>query len=209
MRSTPSLPGIERGGARTVLDDRARGCTITYEPDFLLRDEADRWMARLSREAPFGVEAPVMFGKATPVRRRSCSFGDPGTRYRYSGVERVANPWPEGFSAILDALRERTGRRFTFALCNLYPDGDAGLGWHADDERDLERDAPIASLSLGAERDFAVRLGREGGACLTLPLAHGSLLIMGGALQRFYQHRVPVRARCAAPRINLTFRMMR
>lgn len=181
---------------------------MTYEPAFLSPTEASAWMERL-RALPFVTEAPVMFGKPTPVRRQSCGFGEPGARYRYTGLERVASPWPEGFEVILERLRERTGQRFNFALCNLYPDGDAGLGWHADDERDLERDAPIASLSLGAERDFAVRLGREGGACLTLPLAHGSLLIMGGALQRFYQHRVPVRARCVAPRINLTFRVMR
>lgn len=208
---TPVLPGlaVARGAADLVLDNAANGCRVTYDPGFLTEPEASRWLGSMLAKAPFAQEAPVMFGRPMPVRRRSCAFGDPGTRYRYSGLERVAHPWPEGFAPLLDRLRERAGARFSFALCNLYPDGAAGLGWHADDEDDLVRDAPIASLSLGAARDFAMRRGGSGPAALTLPLGHGSLLVMAGATQRFYQHRVPPRARCAAPRVNLTLRVMR
>jgi alkylated DNA repair dioxygenase AlkB len=201
--------GMLRPEMDVLIDDVTRGCRVTYEPGFLAEAEASRWLARLLAEAPFAAEAPVMFGKAIEVKRRSCAYGDTGTRYRYSGLERVAAPWPDGFAPLLDRLRERTGARFTFALCNLYPDGAAGLGWHADDEADLARDAPIASLSLGAARDFAMRPGASGPACVTVSLAHGSLLVMAGATQRRYQHRVPVRKRCAAPRVNLTFRVMR
>ncbi len=198
-----------RGGPAALLDDGARGCRVTYEPDFLSATEGTRWFETLAREAPFVVEAPVIFGRPRPVRRQSCGYGEPGARYRYSGLERLATPWPEGFAPLLERLRERTGARFTFALCNLYPDGDAGLGWHADDEADLARDAPIASLSLGAARDFAMRPGTSGPARVTVRLAHGSLLVMAGATQRHYVHRVPPRVRCRAPRINLTFRVMR
>jgi alkylated DNA repair dioxygenase AlkB len=195
--------------ATVLLDDAARECRVTYEPGFMAEQEGARWLAWLLAEAPFVAEAPVMFGKAITVRRRSCAYGDPGTRYRYTGLDRVAAPWPEGFAPLLARLHERTGVRFTFALCNLYPDGAAGLGWHADDEADLARDAPIASLSLGAPRDFAMRLGAGGAAGLTVRLAHGSLLVMAGATQRHYQHRVPPRLRCVEPRVNLTFRVMR
>ena len=75
-------------------------------------------------------------------------------------------------------------------------------------ERELVRDATIASVSLGAERDFDLRLGNAGGRCARTRLAHGSLLLMGGATQRHYQHPVPKRARCVEARINLTFRAM-
>lgn len=110
---------------------------------------------------------------------------------------------------LLERVRRAAGARFNFALCNEYADGGVGLGWHADDEDDLVLDAPIASLSLGATRDFALRRGRAGRACATVSLEAGSLLIMGGATQRHYQHRVPERARCAQKRINLTFRCVR
>jgi len=192
-----------------VLDDPARNCWVTLEADFLTAAESALWMQRLLVEAPFATEAPVMFGRARPVRRRSCGLGDPGSHYRYAGVDRVGNPWPAGFEAIRARIEDRVGARFAFALCNLYPDGAAGMGWHTDDEADLVDGAPIASLSLGAPRAFALRLGRRGPACCTLTLPAGSLLVMGGATQKHYQHRVPPRVRCAAPRINLTFRQMR
>ena len=210
VRSAPAMTAdAPRPSTATLLDDTARGCRVTYERDFLSPAEAAQLFATLAREAPFVAEAPVIFGRPRPVRRQSCGYGEPGARYRYTGLERVATPWPAGFATLLDRLGERTGARFTFALCNLYPDGDAGLGWHADDEADLARDAPIASLSLGAERDFAMRRRGESRACLTVPLGHGSLLVMAGATQRHYVHRVPPRVRCREARINLTFRVMR
>lgn len=193
----------------TVLDDPARGCWVTYAPDFLAPAEADALLAFCRDAIAWQTESPVMFGRAVTVRRRSCAFGDPGTRYRYAGLERTADPWPPALAAVRERLSERTGARFDYVLGNLYPDGRAGLGWHADDEDDLALDAPIASVSLGAARDFALRLGKRGPAALTLRLAHGSLLVMGGATQRHYQHRVPARLRCEAPRVNLTFRRMR
>ncbi len=194
---------------RTVLEDAARGCRITYEPGFLSAADADALFAALHRDTPFEREAPVMFGRPVEVRRRTFSYGEPGVRYRYSGVERVASPWHEALVPLVEALTPLTGVRFNYALCQLYPDGEAGIGWHADKERDIVADTPIASLSLGAERDFQVRLGNRGAASRSVRLAHGSLLVMGGATQRHYQHRVPKAARCRAPRINLTFRVVR
>jgi alkylated DNA repair dioxygenase AlkB len=193
---------------RVLLDDAARGCRVDYRAAFLPADEADRLFAELRDHAPWQGEAPVVFGRATLVRRRTCAYGDPGLRYRYSGLERVAHPWPPSLVALVERLVGATGTRFNFALGNLYPDGMAGLGWHADDERDLVPGQPIGSISLGAERDFAMRLGRSGAACLTACLEHGSLLVMAGNTQRCYQHRVPARRRCDGARINLTFRSM-
>lgn len=196
-------------GDVTLLDDAVRGCRVTYVPHFLAEAEADALFAALRSGTPFHAEAPVMFGRPIEVRRRTYSYGEPGTRYCYSGVERVAAPWPAELVPVVERVRARADARFTFALCNLYPDGAAGLGWHADNERDLVAGAPIASLSLGAERDFQMRLGRRGSAVLSVALGHGSLLVMSGATQQHYQHQVPKRARCTAPRLNLTFRVMR
>lgn len=192
-----------------LLDEPLRHSRVTYEAAFLGAMEADQLFDFMLVHTPFHAEAPVMFGKPVEVRRRTFSYGNPGTRYRYSGVERIAAPWPDALRPLLDRLEQRAGVRFTFALCNLYPDGAAGLGWHADDEGDLAPGMPIASVSFGAERDFTMRLGRAGRACLSVPLGHGSLLVMGGECQRHFQHRVPPRTRCTAPRINLTFRVMR
>jgi alkylated DNA repair dioxygenase AlkB len=185
------------------------GSVVTYEKNFLSPSESSFWMQKLLVELPWEEEKIRIFGKIITVRRQSCAIGEPGQVYRYAGVEKVANPWPVGFLEVVDRLRRATGMRYRFALCNLYPDGQAGVGWHADDEPELVSRAPIASLSLGATRDFSLRRGKSGGAVWTVALESGSLLWMGGTTQERLQHEVPKRVRCKEPRINLTFRQFR
>src|SRR5206468_2298314 len=128
-----------RAGERVLINDHAgaRHCFVTYDPGFLLPLAADALFARLRDETPFEREAPIMFGRAVEVRRRTYSFGELGVRYRYSGVERIAAPWPGALLPVVDELEARLGVRPNYALCQLYPDGAAGIGWHADDERDI------------------------------------------------------------------------
>ncbi|MDP3277570.1 MAG: alpha-ketoglutarate-dependent dioxygenase AlkB [Deltaproteobacteria bacterium] len=192
-----------------LLDDPARGYAMTLAHGWLAPEAADALLAWLLAHAPFERESPVIFGRAVTVRRASCAYGDEGLRYRYSGLRREALRWPTELERLRDRLREELNAPFGFVLCNHYPDGDAGLGWHADDEPDLARDAPVAALSLGAERDFAVRLREGGPAIHSAPLPHGSLVVMSGSFQRVLHHRVPVRRRCREPRVSLTFRCMR
>ena len=174
--------GLSLFAAReTLLDDGPRGCRVMVEQGFLGPDEALLWMRRLAGVLPFEREAPVMFGRAIPVRRASCAIGDPGTRYRYAGVLREAIRWPEGVEPVRARVEQAAGARFNFALCNLYEDGEVAMGWHADDEDDLVPEAPIASLSLGAARDFALRQGRAGPACATVTRAPGPPPVMEGA----------------------------
>ena len=85
------------------------------------------------------------------------------------------------------------------------------MGFHKDDEKELSRDVPIASLSLGAERDFifqhhdrrrsANRIANE-----KLVLRDGQLLLMRHPTNQLWYHGLPARQKCVAPRINLTFR---
>ena len=192
-----------------LIQDAERGCQVVYAPGFLATAEADALLGFLLAAAPFVTEEPVVFGKAHKVTRATCAFGDVGVRYRYAGVTREAAPWPAALSEVRSQIEQSADAGFNFVLCTLYPDGKAGLGWHSDDERDLCAGAPIASLSLGEARDFYVRRTDSRELAARVSLAHGSLLVMSGATQRFYQHQVPRRARCHAPRVNLTFRAMR
>jgi alkylated DNA repair dioxygenase AlkB len=91
-------------------------------------------------------------------------------------------------------------------LANLYRDGADHMGWHADDESELGAEPVIASVSLGAARQFQFRPRPRGAIALRLDLRPGSMLVMAGATQRHYHHRVPPTARPVGPRINLTFR---
>lgn len=94
---------------------------------------------------------------------------------------------------------------FNSVLINYYRDGQDSNGWHADDETELGQQPVIASLSLGAPRDFHLREKTNHANKHKLKLGSGSLLIMRGDTQAKWQHQVPKRATAEA-RINLTFR---
>ena len=64
----------------------------------------------------------------------------------------------------------------------------------------------IASLSLGADRDFSFRSVENHSDIHTIALASGSLLIMGEHCQDRYEHAVPRCPGCTEPRLNITFR---
>ena len=191
----------------TILDDELNGARITYHAGYLARTEADTLFRWMSENAPWQREAPIIFGKPREVRRRTCSFGEAGIRYSYSGVERVALAWPELLRPVVPRLNEEIGAHFSFGLCNLYPDGDASIGKHQDAERDIVRDSPIVGLSLGSTRDF-VLYDRSDRRVSEVALEHGSIVVMWGTTQRHYKHAVPPRKRVREPRVSVTFRVM-
>ena len=177
---------------------------VTYQANYLIREEADGFLNWMLTSAPWETETIRSYGRDIEVRRKSCAFGT-GT-YRYSGVEKVARPWPKALEA-LRYFNETLGkmRGFNFCLANLYEDGSVGLGAHADDEPEIVPCSPIMGLSLGAPRDFVVS-GPSGRHVVTLQ--HGSAITMWGETQLHYRHSVPVRKRISEPRVSLTFRQM-
>ena len=144
-----------------------------------------------------------------------CAHGDddcPG--YRFSGVQVQPRPWIEPLRELRDLVARCTGFRANFVLVNHYAHAGQHISWHADDERDLDPAAPIASLSLGSARDFQFRpcaRGAEPGT-VTLTLEPGSLLVMHPPTNRLFQHCLPkrsgTRAAATGARWNLTFRRM-
>ena len=81
------------------------------------------------------------------------------------------------------------------------------MGWHSDDEKSIEVNSSIASVSLGAERKFAFKHKRTS-QTLDLLLHSGSMLDMKGTTQTNWLHQLPKITRETNPRINLTFRTM-
>jgi len=184
---------------------------VTYCQAFTPRSVADEQLARLLAETPWTEEAVFVFGKRSVAPRRVCFYGDAGVTYRYAGMRKPAAPWTPLMAEIRDAVSEQLGgRQFNYALLNLYRDGKDSIGFHSDDETNLQPRSTIASVSLGAERDFVLKAKTKAGrAPTTLVLAHGSLLTMEGNTQKHYKHAVPPRKHVVDPRINITFRQIR
>jgi len=167
--------------------------------------------AALLEEVPWKKEQISLWGRRHPLPRLTCWVADPGCGYRYSGLEQGIEPWTPSLERLRSQLHRTLGCRFNALLLNLYRDGSDRMGWHADDEPELDPDAPIASLSLGATRCFQLRPRRPIDGLrqtLSLELGDGDLLVMDPPTQRHWQHQLPARRRVQQLRINLTFRVV-
>ena len=83
------------------------------------------------------------------------------------------------------------------------------MGDHKDDEKELDPNVPIASLTLGAERDFIFKhqdRKKNNLENVKILLKDGMLLLMKNPTNTFWYHGLPPRKSCHQPRINLTFR---
>ncbi len=177
--------------------------------DFLPPHEADALLDALTEAIPWQRDEVRVFGRIHPIPRLHRWYGPPGTTYTWSGLTQVSPPWPPVLLHVQARVVEATGHPFNAVLANLYRDGDDTMGWHADDEPELGPAPAIASLSLGAARDFQLRHRRRPDlGTTTVNLLPGSLLWMGPPTQTSWQHAVPRRRRVHDPRLNLTFRRM-
>jgi alkylated DNA repair dioxygenase AlkB len=170
--------------------------------------DADALLALLVVEVPWEHHRLRLFGREINAPRLSCWIGDADAGYTYSRVRYEPHPWPDALLAIRERLLTECGVDFNGVLANFYRDGGDSMGWHSDDEPEIDRDAPIASLSLGAARRFVLRRRDDRAQRFTIELGHGSLLLMAGGMQHDWQHALPKTARAIGPRINLTFRRM-
>jgi alkylated DNA repair dioxygenase AlkB len=185
----------------------ARDGLVTYDPHFLDRASADTAFGLLLPGTAWSQESLTVYGRRIPFPRLTAWYGDPGAVYTYSGIRNEPHRWTAPLRELRDRLERRLGVRFNSVLLNQYRHGEESMGWHADDEPELG-DAPlIASLSLGSVREFQLK-HRSAGTRVALPLGHGSMLLMSGATQRHWLHRLPKAPHVPGIRLNLTFRLI-
>lgn len=177
---------------------------LEYFPDWLADSRASELYQRLHSEVPWQQGRVKVFGKWHDTPRLQSWHGDAGIFYRYSGKTLETLPWTPALSYLKQKLSE-SGISCNSVLCNLYRDGKDKMGWHRDNEPELGHHPVIASVSLGAKRDFKLRnvITKE---TLNLSLLPGSLLILKDEAQRYWEHSLPARLKVTEPRINLTFR---
>ena len=178
----------------------------------------------LLANAPWEQGYVKIFGKTHKENRLSCLISSSGGTYTYSGRIVKARRFdcslcPHIVPELLKEVSQFCGVEFNSVLLNLYRGGKDYIGWHADDETLYGQNPTIAGISLGATRDFQVKLkptAKEAGVVVaanfhspfSLSLENASLLVMAGPMQRFWLHSVPKRMRLSSEsvRISLTFR---
>ena len=147
----------------------------------------------------------MMFGKRIITKRKVAWYGDKDYAYTYSKITKFALPWTPELKQLKDKIEQVSGTNYNSCLLNLYHDGSEGMAYHSDDEKTLVDNAAIASISFGAERKFSFKHKRTKER-VDIFLENGSLLIMKGATQKNWLHRLPPTKKVHSPRINLTFR---
>jgi alkylated DNA repair dioxygenase AlkB len=160
---------------------------------------------KLNDEVDWQRDEVVMLGKHLTLRRLTAWYGDQPYAYTYSKISRSALPWSPQLSKIKTKAEELSSTSFNSCLLNFYHDGEDYMGWHSDDEPELDPHSPIASVSFGAERKFSFK-HKQTKEVVDLMLPDRSLLLMEPPTQRFWYHTLRKSKKVKSARINLTFR---
>lgn len=198
--------------------------TIMMYPD---PDERKRIFNELEKQVNYLTEPTLtkikINGKLHSIPRKQAAYGDSycngiAITYTYSGIKLTPMPWTDTpiLHQILLCLNKITGYVYNFVLVNRYKDGNDKMGYHKDDEKEIDENIPIASLSFGQERVFSLKhqkiafsksYTRED-LRYNMILKDGMLLLMNPPTNQFWYHGIMRQSlkSCPNPRINLTFR---
>ena len=176
-----------------------------YTDSLIPTEKSEFFLLQLSKNIQWKNDESVIFGKHYITRRKTAWYGDGPFNYTYSKIKRTALPWTNELLEIKNIVENNESTRFNSCLLNFYHDGDDGMSWHSDNEKELKKNSVIASVSLGAERKFSFK-HKKNKEKIDLILGNGSLLVMKEQIQTHWMHQLPKSKKIKEPRINLTFR---
>ncbi|HJV18525.1 MAG TPA: alpha-ketoglutarate-dependent dioxygenase AlkB [Sediminibacterium sp.] len=179
--------------------------TVNYYGTILSSKESGWYLNHLLHEIKWEKDRAIIFGKLIITKRKVAWYGAQEFEYTYSNITRKALPWTSQLLELKQLVEAKTGEQFNSCLLNLYHNGEEGMAWHSDGEKDLKKHGAIGSLSFGAARKFSFKhkVSKE---TVSLVLEPGSLLVMKSTTQDNWLHRLPPAKRVITPRVNLTFR---
>jgi alkylated DNA repair dioxygenase AlkB len=175
---------------------------IDYDSLFLTKEEADSFLTFLKENVSW---EQIFYTKyRNPQPRLTAWYADKvDMAYSYSGITQTVQVWLPELLILKKKIEDTTKVEYNSVLLNFYRDGTDSIGAHADNEKELGINPNIASISLGATREFILQNKNNS---LSYQLTHGSLLVMSGAVQQNWKHSIPKVPSLKEGRINLTFR---
>jgi len=179
-----------------------------YFPSFFNKSESDGFFADLKNNIVWKQESMNMYGKKVNFPRLTAWYGNNDKPYSFSGITLNPLQWTNTLLKIKSQIETKADVNFNSVLLNLYRDGNDSISWHTDAEPELGSNPVIASVNFGATRTFQLR-HIQTKEKIEIELVNGSLLIMQGELQHFWQHQVPKTSKKVNERINLTFRVIK
>lgn len=180
---------------------------VNYYGKCLNQADADTYLQALLNNIEWQNDEAIIMGKKIITARKVAWYGLKPFAYTYSKTTKHALPFTHELMQLKTLVEEQTGEQFNSCLLNLYHNGNEGMAWHSDGEKELKKNGAIASLSLGAERKFSFK-HKVTKQTVSVMLEHGSILVMKGTTQTHWLHRLPPTTKVHTPRVNLTFRCM-
>lgn len=179
-----------------------------FYPNFFSKIESDFFLQNLKANIGWKQESMNMYGKQVNFPRLTAWYGDNDKPYSFSGITLEPKIWNEELLTIKEKIEQISIVKFNSVLLNQYRSGNDSISWHTDAEKELGENPVIASVNFGATRKFQLR-HIHSNEKLEIELTHGSLLIMQGELQHYWQHQVPKTSKVVGERINLTYRLIK
>jgi len=179
--------------------------TVFYLGKILSRENASHYFDVLLKTIDWKNDEAIIYGKQIITKRKVAWYGDSNFKYTYSNTTKESLIWTPELLELKKLAEQQSGETFNSCLLNLYHNGNEGMTWHSDAEKDLIKNGAIGSMSFGAERKFVFK-HKQTKETVSLILEHGSLLIMKDETQTHWLHSLPTTKLISKPRINLTFR---
>lgn len=188
--------------------DLGKGAILKWCSSFLTKKEAKKLFDHLI-EGTWYLNDIALRDRTVKVPRLQAYMSDVEDTSELSlyGRENPPKPWEPEVLKIKAVLEEVLQTKFNFVLLNLYRNGEDHISWHRDREACPEGKNIIASLSLGETRRFLLREKDNNENKKEFLLSSGSLIVMMGKTQHYWEHCVPKQLKIVNPRINLTFRI--
>lgn len=188
MAQQTSLFGAQ---ARLFADGEAG--KIAYYPAVFSAAESDELFRFLERTLPWSAETMWMYDHTVDVPRLIARFP-------------AGEPLPAELRDVKARIETYLGEAFTSLSVQLYRDGNDSVAWHNDHRDELVALPTIALLSLGATREILIRSKARPRRTFGCDLEPGSLFVMSGRAQEFWEHHIPKVKRPIGPRISVALR---
>lgn len=182
------------------------GAEIILFENYFNKQESKKLYHNLVNNTPWQQDKIIIHGNLIDYPRLTAWYGEKSQDATSTEKNKVI-PWNDELLFIKNRIEKEVNIKFTRCLLNYYRDGKDSVDWHQDYKGEQRNNTVIASVTFGATRPFQLKhVSRSDLKRVDIPLVNGSLLLMQGATQENWKHKIPKTSKIIPPRINLTFR---
>ncbi len=148
----------------------------------------------------------IVFDKVCHQQRDIGFYSNNSIGYHYSNKLMKSKPLTENLEKLIKEVNEIFSSEFNGILINRYNDGTNYIGAHSDDEKGLDENIGVVSLTYGEKRIFRIRDKFTKKIILDVEPETGDFIQMGGRFQKYYTYEIPVQKKIKSARYSFTFR---